>query len=77
MSESFDIREPIKDALKKDLILGLHARPTIGIVLGFVGYSNQVMPLLQGLSHGTRAFTVNADGLPGFILPFDVIKHLK
>ena len=77
MSESFDIREPIKDALKKDLILGLQARPTIGIVLGFAGYRHQVIPLLQCLSHGTRAFTANADGLPGFVLPFDAIKHLK
>ena len=32
---------------------------------------------MQRLSHGTRAFIVNADGLPGFLLDFDIIKHLK
>ena len=26
------------------------------------------MPLLQKLSHGTRAYTVNADGLRGFLI---------
>ena len=77
MSESFDIKESVKNALRKDLIFGLEARPPIGIILGFVGYRNQVLPLMQGLSHGTRAFIVNAGGLPGFLSPFDVIKHLK
>ena len=74
---SFDIKEPIKDALKKDLILGLKARPSIGITLGFAGYCNQVLPLMQGLSHGTRAYIVNADGLPNFVKPVDIIKYLK
>ena len=32
---------------------------------------------MQCLSHGTRAFMVNADGLPGFMLEFDIIQYLK
>ena len=35
------------------------------------------MPLLQTLSHGTRAYITNADGLHGFIMTFDISKHLK
>ena len=77
MSEFYDIKEPVKDALRKDLIFRLEARPPIGIILGFIGYRNKVLPLMQGLSHGTRAFIVNADGLPGFVSSFDCIKHLK
>ena len=74
MSEIFDIKVPIKDELKKNLILGLGARPPIGIVLGFAGYYHQVIPLLQKLSHGTRAYIVNSNGLPGFVLPFDIVR---
>ena len=77
MSEAFDIKEPIKDELRKNLIFGLQARPPIGIILGFVGYRNQVIPLMQVLSHSTRAFIVNANGLPGFVLTFDIRKFLK
>ena len=71
MSELFDIKVPIKDELRKNLIFQIHARPPIGIILGFVGYSYDVIPLMQVLSHGTRAFIVNAKGLPGFVLAPD------
>ena len=68
---------PIKEELKKGLIFGLEARPPIGIVLGFFGYQHQVMKLMQCLSHGTRAYIVNADGLPGFVLKFDIPRFLR
>ena len=29
------------------------------------------------MSHSTRAYIVNANGLPGFLNSFDVMKHLK
>ena len=77
MSKDFDIKVLVKDELKKNLIFGLEARPPIGIILGLAGYNNQVIPLLQKISHGTRAFVVNADGLSGFVLPYDILKHLK
>ena len=32
---------------------------------------------MQCLSHGTRAYIINADGLPGFVLKFDIARHLK
>ena len=68
---------PIKEELKKGLIFGLEARPPIGIILGFFGYQHQVMELMQCLSHGTRAYIVNADGLLGFVLEFDIIPFLR
>ena len=55
----------------------MHARPTIGIIFGFVGHSHEVIPLMQTLSHGTRAYITNADGLHGFVMTFDISKHLK
>ena len=67
MSVPLNIKAPIKDELQKNLVLGIQARPPIGIILGFVGYSYQVIPLMQVLSHGTRAFIANAKGLPGFV----------
>ena len=38
------------------------------------------MPLMQTISHPTRAYIVNSDGLPGFLLGHeikDIIKPLK
>ena len=68
MSEYCEMKVPIRDELKKDLIFGIGARLPIGIVLGFCGYRHQVMKMMQGFSHGTRAYIINAGGLPGFVL---------
>ena len=32
---------------------------------------------MQCLSHGTRAYLINANGLPGFLRKFDIVQHLK
>ena len=78
MSEYYDTKVPIRDELKKELIFGIKARPPIGIVLGFYGFRYDVMELMKHLSHGTRAYIINADGLPGFLLKgFDVERLLK
>ena len=67
MSEAHDILVPIRDELKKDLIFGIKARPPTGLILGFAGFRHEVIPLMQCLSHGVRAYLVNADGLQGFL----------
>ena len=67
---------PIQENLKKGLIFGFKARPPVGVMLSFLGYHHYVIHLLQMISHGTRAFIVNAEGLPGFIIKFDLKQVL-
>ena len=67
MSKLFDIKVKLKEDYKKCLIFDLDSRLPIGIILGFLGYRHEVMPFLQRASHKTRAFIINANGLPGFI----------
>ena len=42
-----------------------------------MGYRHDVVPMMQRVSHSTRAYIVNAEGLPSFVIPFDIMKHLK
>ena len=32
---------------------------------------------MQLLSHASRAYIINADGLPGFLVKFDIVRYLK
>ena len=77
MTDNFDFILPVRNELKKDFILGLKGRLPIALILGFSGYRSQVLPLLQSLSHTFRAYICNANGLPGFVFRFDIIKFLK
>ena len=72
MSENFDVIVSIRDELKRELILGLKARPAIALILGFSGYRHQVNPVMKTLSHTTRAYFINADGLSAFVKGFDI-----
>ena len=60
---TFDVRVTIKRHLKRKLVFGLQSRLAIGIILGYVGLRHEVLPLMQVLSHSTRAYIWNADGL--------------
>ena len=71
-----DTRVPIKEELKKRLILGLNSRLAIGIVLGFLGCRHEALPIMQKLSHGTRAYIINEDGLQGFIEKSEILGTL-
>ena len=62
------IRVPLRKELKHKLIFGLEARLPIAEVLSFLGYEDEVLPVLQQLSHGTRAYVWNAGGLKGFLV---------
>ena len=72
-----DVIVPIKEELKRNLIFGIQARPAIGMILSFFGYSYDVFELLQTLSHSTRAFIFNAKGLKGFLVNFDLWELLN
>ena len=77
MTESFDIKVSIQEKLKKGLIFGFKARLPIAVLLQFLGYRHEVMPLLQRISHGTRAYIINADSLLGFVMELNIINLLK
>ena len=70
------VKVEIKEDLKHCLIFGLKARLPIAIVLEFVGYREEVWPLLQIISHGTRAYIWNAVGLKGFVVNFEGIMTI-
>ena len=75
--EPQDVKVQIKEDLKKCLILNLRSRLAIGVVLGFVGWRHEVIPILQTLSHSTRAYIINANGLTGFLLSMNLIRFLQ
>ena len=55
----------------------MSARPPIGHIMGYYGYSDEVMQLMRTLSHATRAFIINANGLRGFVIQVSLIRILK
>ena len=76
-TKAFHVKVPLKEMLMRGLIFGIKARLPIGLILGFVGYCHQVMPMMQSISHSTRAYIFNSNGLPGFISRFSILKLLK
>ena len=44
MSKKTDIKVPIKDELRKQLIFGMESRLPIAMILGYAGYRHQVIP---------------------------------
>ena len=53
------------------------ARPPTGIMLSYVGFCHEVLPLMQIISHSTRAYIINAEGLPGFLIKIDIMQILR
>ena len=56
---------------------GIQARGPTAIILSFVSYKHDTIPILQHLSQGSRAYIHNADGLKGFLVEFNLIDFLK
>ena len=77
MTINYNIRVSVKAELKQGLIFGLRSRLPIAVILGFLGHRHEVVPILQSLSHGTRAYIINADGLPGFLNSMKFIDFLR
>ena len=76
MQEYYTIIVPIKEDLKKKLIFGFRARPPIGLTLSYFGFQHEVMLLMHTLSHSTRAFIWNADGLNGFLIEAPITMQM-
>ena len=75
-TENYDIKVGILQELKNALPF-FKARPPSGIFFGFLGFRHEVVPLLQKISHGTRAYIINADGLHGFVHDLDIAEILR
>ena len=45
--------------------------------MSYYGFRVDVYRLMQRLSHQSRAFITNANGLKAFILPFDLTRFLE
>lgn len=56
---------------------GIQARGPTAMILSFMSYKHEVVPILQNLSHGARAYILNANGLKGFLVEFELLKFLK
>ena len=49
-------------------VQGIQSRLATALIFSYVGNQHQVPGILQKLSHRTRAYIVNADGLKGFLI---------
>ena len=54
----------------------LQSRHAMGVILGFIGFKEEVAVLMQVLSHSTRAYIKNANMLPGFLCPEPTMQTL-
>ena len=45
--------------------------------MSYYGFRLDVYRLMQRLSHQSRAFITNANGLKGFVEPFDLTRFLE
>ena len=68
---------PIREDLLRVLPFeGIQSRHATAVILSFVGYLHQVPGILQKLSHKTRAYIVNADGLKGFLVKLGKVLQI-
>ena len=75
---SIDIKVPIKEEFKKILPLhDLQSRNVTGTVLSYVDHREEVVVILQNLSHKTRAYIINAAGLKGYLVWEPIKRILK
>ena len=66
LRDTFHIKVPIHKDKLKDLVFGMKTRIGISEVLAYFGERKHAIQLMQVLSHGTRAYIYNADGLHCF-----------
>ena len=76
--DSKDIRVEIKaDQLSSLPFKDLQSRVCTATILQYTGYQQQIILLLQKLSHKSRAYIFNANGLQGFLIKEDYLSVLK
>ena len=76
--DAWDIKIHIRmELLKVLLIKGLESRNVMGTILSYVDHSDEVISLMQRISHSSRAYIWNADALQGYLVKQNVIKILE
>ena len=50
------------------MIFNLEAKEPIDLILGYMGNLHEVIPLMQTISHNTRAYISNSNGLAESVL---------
>ena len=55
----------------------LKSRNGVAITFSFFGDSTEVCDFMRQASHKTRAYIVNAKGLPGFLVKPTIIETLR
>ena len=74
----FDIIVEIRtNFMKCQPIEGLQSRLPVVTIFAYMGFKHEVMPILQQMSHKTRAYAFNADGFKGFLLRLDPIRFFR
>ena len=71
------IKVPIKSELKTSIPFPIPSWLPIALILAFIGFRHETIPLMQSISHGTRAYILNENFLIGFIQKVDIIKILQ
>ena len=64
------------DLRKKHPFPALPSLLIAATVLSYVGYDEDVCSMLQQISQASRAYIVEREGLPGFLLRFTIIEWL-
>ena len=76
--KGFDIIVEIRTDFKKcQPFEGLQSRLPVVTVFAYMGFNYEVMPILQQLSHKTRAYAFNANGFKGFLMRLDPITFFR
>ena len=78
VNRKFHIIAPIKtDYLKEMPFKGIDGRLSMAIFWSYAGYKEDILDKLQVLSHRSRAYIYNANGLSGFLVEKRIIRTLE
>ena len=77
--ETWDTKVAIKEDKRHGQAFNpsLPSNHTTAVVLSFFGLKNEVCRMLQTLSHQARAYIVNQNGLPGFLVAWQLEELVR
>ena len=67
--QSWDVNDvKFKEFLSCTPFDDIKSRNATATILSFLGYRHEIIPQMQRISHRSRAYIWNSDGLPGFLI---------